>query len=251
MLRLVGGQVESLLDELLPVEVRELPADLATLDRLLGDPCLLAPIEQAWEQTARDHGRPTIPMASFVRLMVVKQRTGWGYATLVRGALLHRRRPRPSGETAAMRTVPPANPYRAGAPSTHHSTADPGAGGPVGRGWRDTAGRVLSGRVPTSARRRPDRLDRWAALANRGGRRRRRRRPAVRHPHRPGRPVAGRAGGYRRHRVEASLSRLPADPGLARRRPRGAGHRPPAAPAGTPGLCGAARPPGPRQPREP
>jgi hypothetical protein len=104
MLRLVGGQVESLLDELLPVEVRELPADLATLDRLLGDPCLLAPIEQAWEQTARDHGRPTIPMASFVRLMVVKQRTGWGYATLVRGALLHRRRPRPSGETAAMRT---------------------------------------------------------------------------------------------------------------------------------------------------
>ena len=84
MLRLAGGQVESLFDELLPVEVRELPADLATLDRLLADPRLLAPIEQAWEQTARDHGRPTIPMASFVRLMVVKQRTGWGYATLIR-----------------------------------------------------------------------------------------------------------------------------------------------------------------------
>jgi hypothetical protein len=29
MLQLVGGQVESLFDELLPVEVRELPADLA------------------------------------------------------------------------------------------------------------------------------------------------------------------------------------------------------------------------------
>jgi IS5 family transposase len=84
MLRLAAGQVESLFDELLPVEVRELPVDLATLDRLLGDPRLLAPIEQAWEQTARDHGRPTIPMASFVRLMVVKQRTGWGYETLVR-----------------------------------------------------------------------------------------------------------------------------------------------------------------------
>jgi transposase, IS5 family len=80
MLQLMGGQVESLFDELLPVEVRELPADLATLDRLLSDPRLLAAIEQAWEQTARDHGRPTIPMASFVRLMVVKQRTGWGYA---------------------------------------------------------------------------------------------------------------------------------------------------------------------------
>jgi transposase, IS5 family len=84
MLRLAGGQVESLLDELLPVEVRELPAELAVLDRLLADPRLLAPIEQAWEQTARGHGRPTIPMGSLVRLMVVKQRTGWGYETLVR-----------------------------------------------------------------------------------------------------------------------------------------------------------------------
>jgi IS5 family transposase len=84
MLRLAGDQVESLLDELLPVEVRELPAELAMLDRLLADPRLLAPIEQAWEQTARDHGRPTIPMGSFVRLMVIKQRTGWGYQTLVR-----------------------------------------------------------------------------------------------------------------------------------------------------------------------
>jgi transposase, IS5 family len=69
--------VESLLDELLPVEVRELPEDLAVLDRLLADPRLLAPIEQAWEWTARQHGRPTIPRGCFVRLMVIKQRTGW------------------------------------------------------------------------------------------------------------------------------------------------------------------------------
>jgi len=79
MLRLAGGQVESLFDELLPVEVRELPADLAALDRLLADRRLLAPITQAWAQTAQRHGRPTIPMTSFVRLMVIKQRTGWGY----------------------------------------------------------------------------------------------------------------------------------------------------------------------------
>src|SRR5215218_770216 len=84
MLRLAGDQVESLLDELLPVEVRELPAELAVLDRLLAEPRLLAPIEQAWERSARGHGRPTIPMACFVRLMVIKQRTGWGYQTLVR-----------------------------------------------------------------------------------------------------------------------------------------------------------------------
>jgi transposase, IS5 family len=84
MLRLAGGQVESLIDELLPVEVRQLPPDLAMLDRLLADPRLLAPIERVWEQSARGHGRPTIPMASFVRLMVVRQRTGWGYETLLR-----------------------------------------------------------------------------------------------------------------------------------------------------------------------
>jgi transposase, IS5 family len=84
MLRLAGGQVESLFDGLLPVEVRELPTDLAALDRLLADRRLLGPIEQAWERAARGHGRPTIPMTSFVRLMVVKQRTGWGYETLVR-----------------------------------------------------------------------------------------------------------------------------------------------------------------------
>ena len=81
---MAGGQVESLFDGLLPVEVRELPEDLAVLDRLLADQLLLVPIERVWEQTARDHGRPTIPMASFVRLMVIKQRTGWGYETLVR-----------------------------------------------------------------------------------------------------------------------------------------------------------------------
>src|SRR4030095_5946515 len=84
MLRLAGDQGQSVRDELLPVEVRELPAELAMLDRLLADPRMLAPIQQAWEQTARDHGRPTIPMGSFVRLMVIKQRTGWGYETLVR-----------------------------------------------------------------------------------------------------------------------------------------------------------------------
>jgi IS5 family transposase len=84
MLRLAGGQVESLFDGLLPVEVRELPADLAALDRLLAEPRLLGPIEQAWERAARGHGRPTIPMTSLVRLMVIKQRTGWGYQTLVR-----------------------------------------------------------------------------------------------------------------------------------------------------------------------
>ena len=59
MLRLAGGQVEALFDELLPVEVRELPEDLAVLDRLLADPRLPAPIEPAWAQRGLRHGRPT------------------------------------------------------------------------------------------------------------------------------------------------------------------------------------------------
>ena len=84
MLRLSGGQVESLFDLGLPVEVRELPADLAALDGLLADPALLGPVERAWDQAARGRGRPTVAMTVFVRLMVVKQRSGWGYETLVR-----------------------------------------------------------------------------------------------------------------------------------------------------------------------
>src|SRR5215469_1181061 len=84
MLRLSDGQVESLWDEVLPVGVRELPDDLAALDVVLRDVSLLEPISASWQQEAVAHGRPTISMATYVRLMVVKQRTGWGYETLVR-----------------------------------------------------------------------------------------------------------------------------------------------------------------------
>jgi transposase, IS5 family len=84
VLRMAGEQVESLFDEALPVEVRELPADLARLDGLLGDLALLAPIAARWEDASRDRGRPTIAMTMFVRLMVIKQRTGWGYEALVK-----------------------------------------------------------------------------------------------------------------------------------------------------------------------
>jgi transposase, IS5 family len=71
-------------DLALPVGVGELPEDLAALDALLGDRDVLGAIERAWDRATRDHGRPTIARATFVRLMVIKQRTGWGYETLVR-----------------------------------------------------------------------------------------------------------------------------------------------------------------------
>jgi hypothetical protein len=50
MLTLWALQAESLWDEALPVEVRELPEDLAALDRLLCDPALLAPIVAHWHR---------------------------------------------------------------------------------------------------------------------------------------------------------------------------------------------------------
>ncbi len=52
MLRLSAGQVESLWDEVLPGEVKELPEDLAALDVLLRDRGLVAPIAAHWDRGA-------------------------------------------------------------------------------------------------------------------------------------------------------------------------------------------------------
>jgi transposase, IS5 family len=84
VLRLRAAQAETLWDELLPVEVRGLPEDLAGIDGLLRDPALFEPIAAHWERPALERGRPTIAIETYVRLMVVKQRSGWGYETLVR-----------------------------------------------------------------------------------------------------------------------------------------------------------------------
>ena len=67
-----------------------LPDDLAGLDELLCDPGLLAPIGVRWERLLAEtgassgRGRPTIAMETYVRLMIVKHRSGWGYETLMR-----------------------------------------------------------------------------------------------------------------------------------------------------------------------
>ncbi len=90
MLTLWAPQAESLWDESLPVEVKELPADLAELDRVLGDPELMMVLLERWRQevvaTGRavlTDGRPTIAMETYVRLMVLKSRYRWGYRVLV------------------------------------------------------------------------------------------------------------------------------------------------------------------------
>ena len=90
MLRLVAAQAETLWDEALPIEVRQLPADLAALDELLSDPGLSAPFVAHWQReaalsgvSAADHGRPTLAIETYVRLMVLKYRHGYGYRSLV------------------------------------------------------------------------------------------------------------------------------------------------------------------------
>jgi transposase, IS5 family len=90
MLTLLAGQPECLWDDALPVEVKELPEDLAALDVLLADHELLWPLVERWQGEFQDtgrlvltEGRPTIPLETYVRLMVLKQRYGWGYRTLV------------------------------------------------------------------------------------------------------------------------------------------------------------------------
>jgi IS5 family transposase len=89
LLTLLAEQQECLWDEALPIEVRELPGDLAALDELLSSSGMLAPIAALWrvefEQTGRqviDQGRPTIAMETYVRLMVLNQRYRWGYRPL-------------------------------------------------------------------------------------------------------------------------------------------------------------------------
>ena len=84
-------QVEQLWDEVLPVQIRVLPADLAVIDRLLDDPVVLAPIAAFWQADAQAsgtlgvlRGRPTIAMQTYVRVMIVRQRTGWGYESAMR-----------------------------------------------------------------------------------------------------------------------------------------------------------------------
>ncbi len=90
MLTMLAAGAESLWDEILPEAVKALPDDLAALDELLADPVLLAPIAVRWERllieagSLAGRGRPTIAMETYVRLMVVKHRSGWGYETLMR-----------------------------------------------------------------------------------------------------------------------------------------------------------------------
>lgn len=85
-----SDRAECLWEQSLPIEVKELPEDLAALDRVLCDPeLLMAVLERFRREVVEDKravltdGRPTIAMESYVRLMVLKARYRWGYRALV------------------------------------------------------------------------------------------------------------------------------------------------------------------------
>jgi transposase, IS5 family len=91
MLRTEASQTGSLFDLVLPEPLRDLPADLAAIDELLQDDAMLAPFRVHWDEEVKAGligsarwGRPTIAMATYVRVMVLKHRYGWGYEVLVR-----------------------------------------------------------------------------------------------------------------------------------------------------------------------
>jgi transposase, IS5 family len=101
MLRLNGPSPDLLFDALLPEEAKLLPGELGKLDELLEDPKLLDAFAEHWRTAgaeghlvAIDRGRPTIAMATYLRLMVLKHRTGFGYETLMQAVAdsLHLRR---------------------------------------------------------------------------------------------------------------------------------------------------------------
>ena len=65
--------------------MHEFPEDLARLDELLTNPALLSPIEGHWQteakprgRSARHNGRPTISMATYVRLGLGLRDSGQG-----------------------------------------------------------------------------------------------------------------------------------------------------------------------------
>jgi IS5 family transposase len=84
MLTKQAGQVDTVWEAIFPELVRTLPDDLACLDQVLDAPRVLKQFEQHWGRANLKVGRPSIPMATYVRLMTLKHRHGWGYERLVR-----------------------------------------------------------------------------------------------------------------------------------------------------------------------
>jgi len=68
-------------DSLLPPQARTLNEELTTIDHWLSDERCFEPYRQRFNTRI---GRPTVPVETYLRLMYLKHRYGFGYQTLVR-----------------------------------------------------------------------------------------------------------------------------------------------------------------------
>src|SRR3990172_9285178 len=80
MLRLTDDQ-PSLWESVLPPELFHMSEELIEVDRLLDDERFFAPFKERFYTRV---GRPTIPIATYLRMMYLKRRYELGYETLVR-----------------------------------------------------------------------------------------------------------------------------------------------------------------------
>lgn len=80
MLRLRESQ-ESMWDYLLPLQAQTLSDELAIVDAWLADDRFFEPYRQRFTTHL---GRPTVPVETYLHLMYLKHRYGFGYETLVR-----------------------------------------------------------------------------------------------------------------------------------------------------------------------
>lgn len=80
MLRLDNEQ-PSLWESVLPPELFEMNEELARIDMILDDERFFAPFREKFYSRV---GRPTIPVATYLRMMFLKRRYKLGYETLVK-----------------------------------------------------------------------------------------------------------------------------------------------------------------------
>ena len=80
MLRLNNSEQKDVFEGLYDPRLFELSDELKKIDELLRDPQLLTPFK---EKFSKKRGRPTVPVATYIRLMYLKNRYQFGYESLV------------------------------------------------------------------------------------------------------------------------------------------------------------------------
>lgn len=80
MLRTINPE-RTLWEAILPEGVLRMPAELEAVDRLLDDAAFFEPYRALFDP---EHGRPSIPIETYLRMMFLRFRYRLGYETLCR-----------------------------------------------------------------------------------------------------------------------------------------------------------------------